>query len=229
MTLTHVPSLHKYASFQSNQSTQHTIQNRDLLRHGLGLRYTMLPCRWIRDFSLLSLYLCIWQDLTKMWKSDMDKYSSEFEQTPNSALKISSENMLVHLFRHVCDWNLFLSLSCCLFTFLYNKCIPILFSAFSFLSPHFLCFHLLSPSSHLFRLLMHMDIIKSWSSFNIHLHNRTSTLSVAALRGRGCVIGSDYLPEDDTGLGRHLQLFIHNASTETQMHFIVSFCILFYP
>lgn len=36
------------------------------------------------------------------------------------------------------------------------------------------------------------DIIKSWSSFNIHLHNRSRTLRAAALKGKECVIGNDY-------------------------------------
>lgn len=39
---------------------------------------------------------------------------------------------------------------------------------------------------------LQMDIIKSWSSFNIHLHNRSRTLRVVALRGKKCVIGNDY-------------------------------------
>lgn len=71
------------------------------------------------------------------------------------------------------------------------------------------------PASVLFRcnlflLLMHRDIIKSWSSFNIHLHNITSTLSVAALRGpRMCYRSSDYLPEDDAAeAGTYNYLFI---------------------
>ena len=147
--------------------------------------------------------------------------------------------MLVHRLTLCCNLSPLLSLPCCLFTFFLIINVSFLCSPSLTLHlfvwkkqkewPEMACFHLLPPSFHLFLLRMHKDIIKSWSSFNIHLHNRTSTLSVAALRGRGRVIGSDYLPEDDAGLGRHLQLFIHNASTETQMHFIVSFCILFYP
>lgn len=46
---------------------------------------------------------------------------------------------------------------------------------------------------------------------------------------RECVISSDYLCEDNMAqAGTYNHLFI-NASTETQMHFIVSFCIWFYP
>lgn len=48
---------------------------------------------------------------------------------------------------------------------------------------------------YLFLLEMHIDIIKLWSSFSIHQHNRTRTLSIGALRGMECVTGSDYLPE----------------------------------
>lgn len=56
---------------------------------------------------------------------------------------------------------------------------------------------------------MRMGIIKSWSSFNIHLHNRTSTLSVAVLRGRECVVGSDYVLEDNAAYaGTYNYLFI---------------------
>lgn len=44
--------------------------------------------------------------------------------------------------------------------------------------------------------------------FNIHLHNRTSTLSEAALRGKECVIGNDYPPEDAAQAGTYNYLFI---------------------
>lgn len=56
---------------------------------------------------------------------------------------------------------------------------------------------------------MHMYIIKSLASFNINLHNRTSTLSVAALRARECGVGNDYLPEDVAAwAGTYNYLFI---------------------